>query len=287
MKRAVFVIMLLFFSFAVSMLAGCNFSPSDSHSPTSSTLEETPDPEMTPSQPEIKDHINVVDENVLMQIASSYFIIFDFDKSFTEHDSIDYEKAYQYMKYAGVYRMNPFNIWGRPELMKYYDEKSAAFALPAKVVDELILEGKIECSELAESTMVDDTYIIDHYFWDIRPELHRYFNNETWVLTVPAGVVDEYILGKFSTTIERSQIQEYNETNDTYTFAPFVGSFHYSISIEQMTVEDNVVRFTCLATLHEDVQDNSSLSYRALFTISLIDGEYKYLTVEVTGNENS
>ncbi len=285
MKKRVFVITLLCFVFA--MLAGCEFSPSPSHSPSSSTLEGTPDPETAPSQPKIKDNISEIDNNVLKQIALSYFIIFDFDQYFAEQDVMDYGRAYQYMTYAGIYRMNPLNIWERPDLMQYYDEKSDTVVLPAEIVDALILEGKIDPSELTESMMVDDNYVIDNYFWSIRPELYPYFNKETGVLTVPAEVVDGYISDKFNTIIDHAQTEEYDEASNTYTFAPFEGDFYYNLSIESMTVKDNVVRFNCLAVLDEAVQKDPRISHEVLFTIMLTDGEYRYLSVEITDNENS
>lgn len=241
----------------------------------------------SPLQPRIKDNIHELDNDLLKNIAENYLTIFGFEMSFTENDYIDYERAYQYIRYGGVYRSNPFNIWARPELMRYYDNKAAIFTLPAKVVDELVSEKIIDYSELTEYNAGDGTYILDDYFWVVRPELHHYINKDTWMFTLPADTVDEYILGKFNTKLDHSQIPEYDAVNDTYTFEPFLGEFYYSLEIdEQIEIEDSMVRFICIATMHEDIQDYAS-SYLIDFSIQLINGEYKYLVVDIKDNDNS
>lgn len=279
MKRNVLILVIV--CFIALMIPGCDRSPSNPDVSHSTALEPTEPPNETP----IKDRIGEINEDLLIKIASNYFISFGFDQTFAETDAIAYERAFPFIKYAGVYRMNPFNVWEVPELMQYYDPTSAVFALPVAVVNELIQKGQMEQFELAECEVTDDAYIMDHYFWSMRPELHRYFNKKAEILTVPAEIVDEYITAKFHTTIDHSQIREYDSTNDTYSFYPFIGEFYYDLLVEEISNEDNEVRFVCTATLSTDIEESSSDLQQFLFSISLTNGEYTYLSVECRNNK--
>ena len=297
----------LIFTFCmVLMLTACG----NNTNPDNTTLQttETLTPSSAPSQgtntsttndgdipdpahllPKIKDNINEIDDTILKGIAQNYLLIFGFDSHFAVGELLDYGRVFPYFVYGGVYRLNPFNPWEIPELHGYFDEKSTTFSLPIEVVDNLILEGKIDPSEISEYIAKDGAYSFESFFWDVRPELHHYFNKDTWMLTLPTKTVDDFILGKFNTVLNRSQIPEwveYETDNDTYTFEAFTGSFLYEILIDApIEIEGTLVRFICTATMYEEVQIPPLPSYRIAFTIELIDGEYKYISTELLNNE--
>ncbi|QUI21579.1 hypothetical protein HZI73_04410 [Vallitalea pronyensis] len=229
---------------------------------------------------EINDNIHELNNALLKEIVQSYFLVFDFDMSFNEDDFVDYERAYQYMRSAGTYPIEPFEYWKIFE--KYYDSKSDQYTIPVELVDKLILEEKIKSSQFAGLTVVDDTYIVESSFWTVRPELHGYFNKDTWTLTVPSEIVDEYILSKFNTKIDYSQVKEYDENSHTYTYEPFMGSFHYDISVDEVIVDDEIVKFKCILT--NEIEENESLSYETTFVIKFVHGEYKFLSVDIKDN---
>ena len=283
--------LLLSFILSAALLSGCSESNAPSPTPTvTPTIAELPTTLIDSTLlPQIRDNIHRLDDTVLESIAQNYLLVFDFDNPFTENDLLDYGRVFPCIIYGGIYRLNPFNPWERSELLKYFDIETDAFLLPTEVVEELILEGNIDQSDIAGYIAVDGIYVFNSFFWDVRPELRQYFSKVTYEVTLPTKTVDEYILGKFNTVLDRSQIPKYVKydiLNDTYTFEPFIGSFNYNLSIdEQIIVNDTVVRFICTATLCEDVQDYQYPSYQIAFTIELINGEYRYLSVENLGNE--
>ncbi|WP_458788506.1 hypothetical protein, partial [Vallitalea sediminicola] len=84
--------------------------------------------------------------------------MFDFDMSFNEDDLVDYERAFQYIRSAGTYPIEPFEYWKFFE--DYYDSESDNYTIPVKLVDKLISEKKIKSSQFAGLTVVDDNYIV-------------------------------------------------------------------------------------------------------------------------------
>ncbi|GMQ63221.1 hypothetical protein [Vallitalea maricola] len=230
--------------------------------------------------PVIKDNIHEIDNTLLKEIVTSYFLVFDFDMSFNEDDLVDYERAFQYIRSAGTYPIEPFEYWKFFE--DYYDSESDNYTIPVKLVDKLISEKKIKSSQFAGLTVVDDNYIVDSLFWTVRSELHQYFNKGKWILTVPSEIVDEYILSKFNTKIDHSQIKEYDENSQIYTYESFTGSFHYAITIEEVIVDDEIL--TCKCILTNEIQESQLISYKVTFVIKLVDGEYKFLSVDIKYN---
>jgi len=238
--------------------------------------------------PIIKDNIQNIDEVVLRKIAQNYFMVFDFGKCLSEADLLDYGEALCFFTYGGVYRLNPINPWERPDLSKYYDAASGKFALPAEVADGLISEGLISRSEFDGCITVDGNYIVDSFFWDVRPELHKFFDKKTWMLKLPAQTVDDYLLGKFYTVVNRSKLPDgvtYDKSGDSYDIKAFTGAFYYDLDIdEQVIVDGDIIRFTCTATLDEEVQSPNQPAHRVAFTVSFANGEYRYLSVELLDN---
>ena len=228
--------------------------------------------------PVIKDNINELNNTIIKEIIQSYFLGFGFDMSFNENDLVDYERAFQYIRSGGTYPTELFEYWKIFE--NYYDSKSGKYNIPVEFVDELILEKKIKASQFSGLTAIDDTYIVDSFFWNVRPELHQYFNKDIYMLkAVPAEIVDEYILSKFNTKIDHSLIKEYDENNDTYTYESFNGSFDYGIQVDEVIVDNEIVKFKCILT-HE-MQEDPITTYQATFVIKFVDGEYKFLSVDI------
>lgn len=227
--------------------------------------------------PLINDNIHELNNTILEEIVQSYFLVFDFNMSFNEDDFVDYKRAYQYMKSAGTYPIDPFEYWKIFE--NYYDSKSDKYIIPVEFVDKLISEGKIKSSQFAGLTIVDDAYIVESFFWTVRSELHQYFNKDTRMLTVPSEITDEYIIRKFNTKIDHSQIKEYDENSHTYTYEPFMGEFYYDILIKEVIVDDEIVRFKCMLT--NEIQESPRSSYQATFVIKFVHGEYKFLSVDI------
>uniref|UniRef100_UPI00272D4A0B hypothetical protein n=1 Tax=Vallitalea guaymasensis TaxID=1185412 RepID=UPI00272D4A0B len=86
--------------------------------------------------PVIKDNIHEIDNTLLEEIVTSYFLVFDFDMSFDEDDLVDYERAFQYIRSAGTYPIEPFEYWKFFE--DYYDSESGNYIIPVELVDKLI-----------------------------------------------------------------------------------------------------------------------------------------------------
>ncbi len=229
--------------------------------------------------PVMNDNIHELNDTVLEEIVYSFFLVFDFNMSFNEDNFVNYERAYQYIRSAGTYPIEPFEYWNLFE--NYYDSKSHKYTIPVEVVDKLILDKEIKPSQFAGLTVVDDTYIVESFYWTVRPELHQYFNKDTWMLTVPSEIVDEYILSKFNTTIDHSQIKEYAEDSDTYTYEPFRGGFLYVVSVDEVIVDDEIVKFKSVLTKPDE---NPSISYQVTFVIEFVHGEYKFLSVDIKDN---
>jgi|GEM_PF-1040391 len=248
------------------------------------TVEETPSP-----PDKIRDNIQVLDDIVLEKIAQNYMLIYGFDSYFNADEYTNSKWAFLYFLYGGVYRLNPLNRWEMPEISQYHDARAGVYSLPVEVVDGLISEGKLNRVELAEYTAKDGIYTIDSLFWDVRPEVLRYFDDETWRVTLPAKMVDDYIQGKLGTYVDISELPEwveYDETNKTYGFEAFGGDFYYELSIGNVAKNGDMVEFVCTAELSEDVQEASRPSYKIAFKIEFIDGEYRYLEVRLLENEN-
>ncbi len=245
------------------------------------SLITTTDVESETLYPLINDNINELNNTVLGEIVQSYFLVFDFDMSFNEHDFVNYERAFQYMRSAGTYPIQPFEYWKLFE--NYYDSELGNYTIPVEIIDELILENKVNASCFTELSIIDDTYIVEPsdvtVGWSVRSELYQYFNKDTEMITVPTNIVDEYILNKFNTTIDYSQIKEYAEDGDTYTYYPFLGDFYYDISIDEVIIDDEIVTFT--GTLTDNIEDSPTSAHQATFVIKFVHGEYKFLSVEI------
>jgi uncharacterized protein YcfL len=233
------------------------------------------------SYPLIKDNIHKLDNAVLKEIVQSYFLVFEFDMCFYEEDFVTFERSFQYMAGAGTYPIQPFEYWILFE--NYYDSDSGNYTIPVKVVDKLILEEKINSARFTNLTIIDNDYIIepsDRYMrWSMRPELYQYFDKETEMIKVPTNIVDEYIVSKFNTSIDYSQIKEYDKESDTYIYYPFMGEFYYDISIDEVVIDGEIVKFTSILT--NNVDDNLNSIYQATFVIKFVDGEYKFLSVDI------
>jgi hypothetical protein len=222
----------------------------------------------------IKDNMNELDNSILEEIVYSYFSVFDINMSFNENDVVEYERAFQYIRCAGTYPIDPFEHW--KIFGNYYNSRLDKYTIPVEFVNKLILEDKIKSEQFDGITIIDNNYIVEGFFWTVRQELHQYFNKDTWMVTVPAKIVDEYILSKFNTKIDHSRIKEYDENSDTYTYEPFRGSIIYNVLIKEVIVKDEIVRFKC--TL---VNEMESILYQVTFVIKLVDGEYKIISVDI------
>lgn len=233
------------------------------------------------SYPIMKDKIHELNNTILKEIVQSYFIVFDIDMSFNEDYVLDYERAFQYIRSAGTYPIEPFEYW--KIFSSYYDAETDKYTIPVKFVNKLILDKKITPSQFEGLTVVDDNYIVENFFWTVRPQLHQYFNKDTLTLTsVPSEIVDEYILSKFNTKIDHSRIKEYDENDNTYTYEPFMGGLHYDILVDEVEVDNEIVTVKCVLT--NELEESSSISYQATFVIKFIQGEYKFLSVDIKDN---
>ena len=230
--------------------------------------------------PIIKDNIKELDDSALQTIAFNY--LFSSVYSLNENEVFDYEQAFNFFCYAGFYRNEPFDILSDLEFRQYYNAETALYTLPAQIANDLVREGIFRSSQLNQYNSVDDTYVFCAFDWSARPELGEYFSraSQSWTCKLPAQIVEDYVLGKFNTVVDRSRIDGYNEDNNTYTIEPAGGSFHYSLSIEERTnIDDTTIRFICNIIPDADVWGVDAISHRATFTISFSDGEYSYLSV--------
>lgn len=229
----------------------------------------------------IKDHIDELDNNILEEIVKSYFLVFGFDMSFNEDELMSFENAFKYIMSAGTYNIQPFDYMEAFET--YYDSISGNYIIPIKVVDDLVKEDKINPVVFTDIKISNDNYVVepsDRYMrWDMRPEVYQYFNKKTEMVEIPINIVDAYILSKFNTTVDYSQIEEYNKENNMYIYYPFIGDFYYDISIDEVDREGEIVRFS--STLTNNLDNGPNDEYKAIFVIEFIDGEYKFLSVDI------
>jgi len=131
------------------------------------------------------------------------------------------------------------------------------------------------------SRIYDETYVGNDMGASIRPELRKYFDGEKETFTIPAKIVDDYILRMFNTVLDRSQITEYSESDDTYTFTPFLGEFYYEQAIEgQPVIDETTIRFTYVAT-PDEVAGAEHAPYHCTFTLAYNNGEYRYLSIAI------
>ncbi len=228
----------------------------------------------------IKDNIHELNNTILTEIVSSYFLVFDFESSFDEQDVIDYKSALKYMMSAGTYPIKTFEYWILFD--EYYDSDAATYSIPVSVVDQLISNDEIDSTWFAGLSIIDDMYMVkpsDSYMrWSMRSEIYQYFNKGTEMITVPANIVNEYISSKFNTVVDYSQIEEYSEKSDTYSYYPFMGAFYYDILIGEVIVDDDIVTFT--STLTNNIEENPTSEYQATFVMQFVNGEYKILSIE-------
>jgi len=159
-----------------------------------------------------------------------------------------------------------------------------------QIANDLVFEGVLHSSQLDQHNAVDDTYVFCQFDFSARQELSEYFSREpgNWTCELPAQVVEDYVLGKFNTAVDRLQISGYNKSDDTYTVEPSGGSFYYSLAVEERTnIDDTTICFICKIIPDEDVMGVDAALYRATFTIRFADGEYSYLSVKNTDDETS
>lgn len=227
--------------------------------------------------PIIKDNIPELNDAILNMIISNYLLTFNNDFSFTQDDYINFNKAFNYIITGGTYPLQPFR--GKELIEPYYDRESNKYILPIEQVNKLILEKKVDASYFTELPIVNDTYIAGYSFTSIRPELYPYFNEETFSITVPAKIVDDYLLSTFNTLIDHSIIEEYDANNDTYTYTPFVGGLYVSQEIDEVVFQDEIAHITF--TLIEEPDEEFPTFYDGTFIIELADGEYKFLAGDI------
>ncbi|QUH28633.1 hypothetical protein [Vallitalea guaymasensis] len=224
--------------------------------------------------PIIKDNIPELNDAILEMIISNYLLTFSNDFSFTQDDYINFKKAFNYIITGGTYPLQPFR--GKELIAPYYDRESHKYILPIEKMNKLILEKKVDASYFTKLPIVNDTYIAGSSFTSIRPELYSYFNEETSSITVPAKIIDDYILSKFNTIIDHSIIEEYDANSDTYTYTPFVGGLYSSQEIDEVVFQDEIAHITF--TLNEEPDEELPATlYDGTFIIELADGEYKFL----------
>ncbi len=229
----------------------------------------------------IKDNIHELNNAILTEIVRSYFLVFDFESSFYEQDVTDYKVALKYMMSAGTYPIKTFEYWILFD--EYYDLDTATYTIPVSVVEQLISNDEIDSSWFASLSIIDAMYIVkpsDSFMsWSMRPEIYQYFDNDTEMITVPANIVNEYISSKFNTVVDYSQIEDYSENSDTYSYYPFMGEFYYDILIGEVIVDAEIVIFTCILT--DNIEENPTSEHQATFIMQFVNGEYKILSVEV------
>ncbi len=228
-------------------------------------------------EPLIKDNIPELNDAILNMIISNYLLTFNNDFSFTQDDYINFNKAFNYIVTGGTYPLQPFR--GKELIEPYYDRESNKYILPIEQVNKLILEKKVDASYFTELPIVNDTYIAGYSFTSIRPELYPYFNEETFSITVPAKIIDDYLLSTFNTIIDHSIIEEYDANSDTYTYTPFVGGLCVSQEIDEVVFQDEIAHITF--TLIEEPDEEFPTFYDGTFIIELADGEYKFLAGDI------
>ncbi|GMQ59096.1 hypothetical protein AN1V17_34930 [Vallitalea sediminicola] len=227
--------------------------------------------------PIIKDNIPELNDAILNMIISNYLLTFNNDFSFTQDDYINFNKAFNYIVTGGTYPLQPFR--GKELIEPYYDRESNKYILPIEQVNKLILEKKVDASYFTELPIVNDTYIAGYSFTSIRPELYPYFNEETFSITVPVKIIDDYLLSTFNTIIDHSIIEEYDANSDTYTYTPFVGGLYVSQEIDEVVFQDEIAHITF--TLIEEPDEEFPTFYDGTFIIELADGEYKFLAGDI------
>ena len=115
----------------------------------------------------------------------------------------------------------------------------------------------------------------------IKPELQQYFEDSTQTFTIPADIVDEYLVKKFNTICNRSLVTEYDSENDVYVFVPYMGDFYYSFNLDQRTeTTGNTIIFSCSVTGEKDVWGEDAPSYTSTFIIRVKSDIYTLLSVE-------
>ncbi len=235
--------------------------------------------------PIIEDNILELDEAILKEIVQSYFLVFGFDTCFYEEEFVDFESVFYYMSSAGTYPIQPFEY--KILFENYYSPDSGHYTIPVNIIEDLISKEKINSEWITNLTIINDNYEIypsDIYIsWSMRPEVYQYFDEKTEMMNVPANIVNEYILSKFNTIVDDSQIDEYDKESDTYAYFPFTGGFYYDISIEEVEIEGEIVRFT--SKLTTDIDDTISNIYQVTFVIKFVDGEYKFLSVDIINSD--
>ncbi len=235
--------------------------------------------------PTIEDNILELDEVVLKEIVQSYFLVFEFNRCFYEGELIDFESVFYYMSSAGTYPIQPFEY--KILFENYYNSDPGYYTIPVNIVDNLISIEKLKSAWFTDLTIINDNYEIypsEIYIrWSMRPEIYQYFDEETAMMNVPANIVNEYILSKFNTMIDYSQIEEYDKESDTYSYYPFMGAFYYDISVEEVEIEGEIVKFT--SKLTTDIDDTISNIYQVTFVIKFVDGEYKFLSVDIINSD--
>jgi len=228
----------------------------------------------------IKDKLPEIDNTILTEIVVNYFLVFDFDTSFDGEELIDYDNAFKYMMTAGTYPIQPFEYWSIFE--SYYNSEKAAYIIPIDVVDNLIVEKNMNALWFKDLEIIDDNYVIEtadiYMRWSIRPELYEYYNADMETIQVPANVCEKYILSKFNTKIEHSKIKEYDKESDTYIYYPFMGEFYYNVSIDEIVIDGETIKFT--STLINNVDESVNSKYISAFVIKFVEGEYKFISVD-------
>lgn len=224
----------------------------------------------------IKDNIPELNDDILEMIISKYILTFSNDFSFKQDDYINFKKAFTYIIYGGTYPLQHF----RTEVIApYYDRESHKYILPIEKMNKLILEKKVDASYFTKLPIVNDTYIAGSSFTSIRPELYPYFSEETSSITVPAKIIDDYLLSKFNTIIDHSIIEEYDANSDTYTYIPFFGGLYSSQEIDEVVFQDEIAHIKF--TLIEEPDEEFPTFYDGTFIIEFADGEYKFLAGDI------
>ncbi len=279
-KKITLFILILAFMFLVACKPTTETSNEDNQEVVEHESSNDMDKESTTNnldEPLIKDNIPELNDAILNMIISNYLLTFNNDFSFTQDDYINFNKAFNYIVTGGTYPLQPFR--GKELIEPYYDRESNKYILPIEQVNKLILEKKVDASYFTELPIVNDTYIAGYSFTSIRPELYPYFNEETFSITVPAKIIDDYLLSTFNTIIDHSIIEEYDANSDTYTYTPFVGGLYVSQEIDEVVFQDEIAHITF--TLIEEPDEEFPTFYDGTFIIELADGEYKFLAGDI------
>lgn len=117
----------------------------------------------------------------------------------------------------------------------------------------------------------------------VKQELEPFFNYTDWTITLPAAVVDNYILTKFDVNVDRSLITMYHCENQEYFINPFTGEYYYEteiVSYEQLLTG----YYEVIVKTREDIMDKNQKQveeYVQKFVIDCSNNDYKYISVNL------